>query len=174
MLTVFPTEGSRGILRFEDREYPCALGRSGVQKTKHEGDGATPSGTYFLRRVFFRADRLPRPVSGLPVDALTRTDGWCDDPQHRDYNRLVKLPFAGSHEVLWRDDNLYDVIVVIGHNDDPPQPGLGSAIFIHCAAADYAPTEGCVAVASDGLIELLPQLTISSALRVLEPQGVAP
>jgi len=174
MLTVYPIARSRGILRFEDREYPCALGRGGVQGTKREGDGATPIGTFFLRQVFYRPDRLPQPASGLPVRALNRDDGWCDDPGHSDYNRLVGLPFQASHENLWREDNLYDVIVVLGHNDDPPKPGLGSAIFIHCAADDFAPTEGCVALAREALVELLPRLTQDMALRVTVPKDQAP
>ncbi len=171
MLTVFPTERSRGILQFEGRDHICALGRSGVRAAKREGDGATPAGTFALRRVFYRADRLAEPASGLPVTALTADDGWCDDPAHRDYNRLIKLPFAASHEELWRDDNLYDVIVVVGHNDDPPQPGLGSAIFIHCATADFAPTEGCVALDRQALIALLPRFTPDTVLRVIEAKS---
>lgn len=171
MLTVYPTERSRGILRFEDREYPCALGSGGVQRTKREGDGATPIGSFSLRQVFYRPDRLPQPASGLPIRALTPDDGWCDDPGHSDYNRLVRLPFGASHEFMWREDNLYDVVVVIGHNDDPPEPGLGSAIFIHRATADLAPTEGCVALARESLIDLLPSLTPDMALRVIESQG---
>lgn len=171
MLTVYPTERSRGILRFEDREYPCALGGGGVQRTKREGDGATPIGSFSLRQVFYRPDRLRQPASGLPIRALTPDDGWCDDPGHSDYNRLVRLPFGASHEFMWREDNLYDVVVVIGHNDDPPEPGLGSAIFIHCATADLAPTEGCVALARESLIDLLPSLTSDMALRVIESQG---
>lgn len=174
MLTVYPIERSLGILRFEDGEYPCALGSGGVLAAKREGDGATPVGTFFLRQVFYRPDRLPQPDSGLPVRALTRDDGWCDDPAHSDYNRLVRLPFEASHEVMWRADNLYDVIVVVGHNDDPPEPGRGSAIFIHCAAADFAPTEGCVALAREDLVELLPRLTSDMALRVLAPGDQAP
>lgn len=171
MLTVYPTERSRGIFHFEGRDYPCALGRNGVKKAKREGDGATPIGTFFLRRVFYRPDRLPQPASGLPVRALARDDGWCDDPEHSDYNRLVKRPFEGSHEVLWHQDNLYDVIIVVGHNDAPPRPGFGSAIFIHCASADYSPTQGCVALACETLIELLPRLAPEIALRVMEHPG---
>jgi L,D-peptidoglycan transpeptidase YkuD (ErfK/YbiS/YcfS/YnhG family) len=174
MLTVRPTERSRGILRFEDREYPCALGRGGVRQAKREGDGATPVGAFILRQAFYRPDRLPQPASGLPVRALTPDDGWCDDPAHGDYNRLVGLPFEASHEVMWREDNLYDVIVVVGHNDNPPQPGLGSAIFIHCAAADLAPTEGCIALAREALVDLLPRLTPDTALRVVGPRDQAP
>ncbi|MDH3738324.1 MAG: L,D-transpeptidase family protein [Alphaproteobacteria bacterium] len=167
MLIVYPTAPRRGVLQFDDMEFPCALGSAGVRKTKHEGDGATPVGTFQLRRVFYRADRLPEPACQLPVRALTPQDGWCDDPNHGAYNRLVELPFEGSHEVLWREDDLYDVIVVIGHNDDPPHAPLGSAIFLHCATADYSPTQGCVALARDALIDLVPRLSPGMALRVM-------
>ncbi len=174
MLTVYPTERCRGVLRFDDQEYPCALGRSGVRTEKREGDGATPAGTFPLRQVLYRPDKLSPPACGLPMRALAPTDGWCDDPLHSGYNRLVTLPFNASHEALWRDDNLYDLIVVVGHNDDPPQAGLGSAIFIHCATADYAPTEGCVALAGATLLELLPRLNSDFALRVEENYAGAP
>ena len=168
MLTVYPTERSSGILQFEDRAYPCALGDAGIRKTKREGDGGTPIGTFKLRRAFFRADRISQPTSHLPLRALTPKDGWCDDPGHPDYNRLVGLPFDGSHEILWRYDGLYDVIIVIGHNDDPPRAPLGSAIFVHCAAANYTATKGCVAVARATLIDLLPRLTRDMVLQVTE------
>ncbi|MCZ6862504.1 MAG: L,D-transpeptidase family protein [Alphaproteobacteria bacterium] len=171
MLTVYPLERSRGILRFEDREYPCALGCNDVRSTKREGDGVTPAGIFSLRQVFYRPDRLPPPTSGLPVRALGPNDGWCDDPGHRDYNRFVRLPFEASHEALWREDNLYDVIVIVGHNDDPPHPGLGSAIFIHCATQDFAPTQGCVVLARETLVELLPRLAPDIALHIMEAQG---
>ena len=174
MLTVYPTARSRGILRFEEGEYPCALGRGGTRGAKREGDGATPIGTFFLRQAFYRPDRLAPPASGLSVRALTRGDGWCDDPGHSEYNRLIRLPFGASHENLWRADNLYDVVVVVGHNDDPPEPGLGSAIFLHCATADFAPTEGCIALARETLIGLLPRLMPDTALRVLAPEDQAP
>ncbi len=135
----------------------CALGRSGVSVpgAKREGDGKTPSGTFPLRRVLYRADRLRRPMTGLPVRALRPDDGWSDDPADPLYNRPVKRPHPFSHEALWREDGLYDAIVVIGHNDDPVEPGHGSAVFIHIATADYAPTEGCVALARKDLLSLL-------------------
>lgn len=174
MLIVYPTEHSRGMLRFAGHDYPCALGRGGVRKDKREGDGATPAGDFRLRQAFYRADRLPAPASGLPLRALARNDGWCDDPAHSDYNRLVRLPFAASHEALWRADGLYDIIVVIGHNDDPPRPGLGSAVFLHCATVDFAPTEGCLALARATLAGLLPRLAPDTTLRIMEPGIQAP
>ncbi|NNE85596.1 MAG: L,D-transpeptidase family protein [Alphaproteobacteria bacterium] len=174
MLTVYPTEQSRGVLQFEGGEYPCALGRNGIQQTKREGDGATPAGTFALRQVFYRPDRLAPPACQLPIRALTTDDGWCDDPAHAAYNRLVERPFAASHEVMWRADNLYDVVIAIGHNDDPPRAPMGSAIFIHCAAADFAPTEGCVALARETLVALIPRFRRDTELQVRERQAGAP
>lgn len=127
--------------------YHCALGAAGVTRKKREGDKATPAGRFPLRRVFYRADRLAVPQTALPVRPIRREDGWCDDPNDPQYNQLVPLPFAARHEALWRDDHVYDIVVVLGYNDDPPEPGRGSAIFMHVARPGYAPTEGCVALA---------------------------
>ncbi|KAA5606571.1 L,D-transpeptidase family protein [Roseospira marina] len=161
--------GANGWLRGPDgRRWPCALGRAGVTAAKREGDGATPLGTWPLRRVFHRADRVPASPdvgrSGLSVAPLTPTMAWCDDPGHADYNRLVTLPHPAGHETLWRDDPLYDVVVVLGHNDAPPVPGQGSAIFLHCARADSAgrhglhPTAGCIALPRADLLAILAAL----------------
>jgi L,D-peptidoglycan transpeptidase YkuD (ErfK/YbiS/YcfS/YnhG family) len=142
------------------------LGRSGVSATKQEGDGATPVGSFLLRSVFYRPDRLETPVTGLPIWALTQSDGWCDDPTHADYNRQVRLPFAASHERMWREDHLYDLGAVLGHNDDPVVAGQGSAIFLHVAKPDYAPTEGCVALALDDLLTVLKQAVPGDVLEI--------
>ena len=151
---------------FGAARWRCAVGRGGIRADKREGDGATPIGCWPLRRVLFRRDRLTAPHSALPVAALAEDDGWCDAPADPRYNRPVKLPYAASHERLWRDDAIYDVIVVLGHNDDPPRPGAGSAIFLHLARDDYGPTEGCVALARDDLLTLLRQVTAESRLCV--------
>jgi L,D-peptidoglycan transpeptidase YkuD (ErfK/YbiS/YcfS/YnhG family) len=155
-----------GRLECGARSYRCALGRGGVTPAKREGDGCTPSGRFSLRRVLYRPDRVPTPVTSLPTDSLAPDQGWCDDPRHQDYNRLVQLPFSASHEKLWRDDNLYDVIVVLGHNDDPPIAGKGSAIFMHVAGPDYLPTEGCVALSLPHLLAVLTQCGGDTAIRI--------
>ena len=134
---------------------------------KVEGDGATPVGRFPLRRVLYRPDRLVAPGGALPTAPLCPDDGWCDDPRHADYNRPVRLPHPAGCEHLWRDDPVYDVIVVLGHNDDPPTPGRGSAIFLHVARADFSPTEGCVALALDDLLNLLAGVEADTALRVV-------
>jgi L,D-peptidoglycan transpeptidase YkuD (ErfK/YbiS/YcfS/YnhG family) len=133
----------------------AAIGRSGVRADKIEGDGATPAGLLALRRVLYRADRVALPRCAVPRAPLGPQDGWCDDPEHRHYNTLVRLPHAARHEELWRDDGLYDVIGVLGWNDAPVVPGRGSAIFLHVARDDYAPTEGCIALDRANLLAVL-------------------
>jgi len=155
-----------GCLRCNGRSYACVLGKGGIVADKHEGDGGTPVGSFALRRVFYRPDRQPRPETALPVTPLGEDDGWCDDPAHPDYNLQVRLPHPASCERMWRDDHLYDVVVVLGHNDDPPQPGLGSAIFLHVMRPDRGPTEGCVALILPDLLDLLKDCDIGSVLRV--------
>jgi L,D-peptidoglycan transpeptidase YkuD (ErfK/YbiS/YcfS/YnhG family) len=156
-------------LSWNTTQARCVIGRGGVISDKKEGDGATPAGTFPLRRVMYRPDRLEPPQTGLPISALTADDGWCDEPGNASYNRLIKLPFSASHEALWRDDNVYDVIVELGYNDDPIKPGLGSAIFMHVAKPGYDPTEGCVALALEDLLELLSQSDAATVLIVKLP-----
>lgn len=153
-------------LVFDGVTYRCAIGRGGVNAAKTEGDGATPVGVFPLRRVLYRADRNPAPEPRLPVEPIARDDGWCDAPGDPNYNRPVKRPYPASHESMWRADALYDVVVVLGHNDDPPVPGAGSAIFLHVAGPDYSPTEGCVALALGDLLEVLKRCGPETRLRV--------
>jgi L,D-peptidoglycan transpeptidase YkuD (ErfK/YbiS/YcfS/YnhG family) len=135
-----------GLFRFNREVLRCALGRGGVRADKREGDGATPVGDLPLRRVLYRADRAPAPSCRVPVEPLSPHDGWCDDPAHPDYNRAVRLPHPARHERMWREDDVYDIVGVLGWNDAPVERGRGSAIFLHLARPDYAPTEGCVAL----------------------------
>ncbi len=154
------------ILRCGDLAFRCALGRAGITRAKREGDGATPAGAWPLRRLLYRPDRMGAPQTGLPAAPLAPADGWCDDPAHADYNRQVHLPHPASCEHMWRADSLYDLLVVLGFNDAPVVPGAGSAIFLHIAAQDYSPTQGCVALAPDDLLGLLPLLDSSAILAV--------
>lgn len=162
-----------GRLEWPGGSLPCRLGRGGVRADKREGDGATPVGRFALRRVLWRADRLPRPSTALPCAAIAPADGWCDDPAHPAYNRPVTLPFAAGHEELWRADGLYDVVVVLGHNDDPVVPGMGSAVFLHVADPAGAPTAGCVALPLDELLRLLADCAPGDRLTVVDPAGQA-
>ena len=144
-----------GRLVLRGQVFRAALGRAGMRAHKLEGDGATPIGLLPLRRVLYRLDRVGPPDCAVPIEPIAETDGWCDDPGHRDYNRQVRLPHEAHCEELWRRDGVYDVIGVLGWNDAPVEKGRGSAIFLHVARADYAPTEGCIALALGDLLRLL-------------------
>jgi L,D-peptidoglycan transpeptidase YkuD (ErfK/YbiS/YcfS/YnhG family) len=136
----------------------AAIGPPGIGVKTGEGDGITPVGRFPVREIFYRADRIPKPHTALPLRATLQDDGWCDDPADPNYNRLVKLPYPASAEQMWRDDHLYDLVVVLGYNDDPVVPGKGSAIFLHLARPDYSHTHGCVALAYADALAAVEQL----------------
>jgi len=160
-------DSAQGWATLGDRRWRCAVGAGGVREDKVEGDGATPAGEFPLRHIYFRNDRLVLPKVALPARPISEHDGWCDDPRADGYNRLVRIPNDWSHEKMWREDGLYDLVVVIGYNDDPPEGEWGSAIFLHIARDDMAATRGCIAFARNDLLELVPLLAKETRLRVL-------
>lgn len=147
-------------------ETHCAIGKSGLvaATAKKEGDGASPIGAWKTRRLFFRSDRVLKPETQLPIVEITKDMGWCDDPNHPSYNQLVTLPFNASHETMWREDHVYDVVVELGYNDNPIVAGAGSAIFMHLARPDFRPTEGCVALTLPDLLTVVAHLTPESEI----------
>ncbi len=145
----------------------CALGRAGIVPDKREGDGGTPAGIWPMREALFRADRLGEIVTPLPTRELAPEDGWCDAPADPAYNRMVRLPYRAHCEQLWLVDHVYDVVVPLGYNDDPVVPGRGSAIFLHVARPDFAPTAGCVALALGDLLRVLRAAEPGASVRIL-------
>ncbi len=137
---------SKGLIFAGSRCFSCALGRSGISTKKREGDGVTPAGTFSILYGFYRADRVSHRPTGIALLQNRKTFGWCDAPGDRNYNRLVKLPYLGRHEKMWREDHLYDYCLVLDQNYSKRMRGLGSAIFFHIASEDFKPTEGCVAI----------------------------
>ncbi|NWG44966.1 MAG: L,D-transpeptidase family protein [Alphaproteobacteria bacterium] len=153
-----------GFAAFGGQLFRCAIGKGGLRADKREGDGATPAGVFALRELLYRPDREKPPVTGLPARALAPGDGWCDAPEDAAYNRPVRLPYTARAEDMWRADGLYDLVVVVGYNDDPVVPGRGSAIFVHIARPGYAPTEGCVAFTRADLALILRAATPQTRL----------
>ncbi len=160
MLNVLKIDCNAKILLFGAIATPCRIGKLGyIDGGKgREGDAKTPLGDYKLRFGLYRPDQLTRPPSKLTFRALRPDDGWCDDPNDAAYNRFIRRPYPASHETLWRDDGAYDIILVMSHNDSPPKSGLGSAVFIHIAQPDDRQTLGCVALAPDHMVQILPHL----------------
>jgi len=157
---------SDNMLQAAGRKIACVIGRAGRRADKREGDGATPIGRFPLRCVLYRPDRIAPPETALPVQAILPDDLWCDAPDHALYNRPTRKPFSASAEEMWRTDHVYDLVVVIGHNDDPIVPYLGSAVFIHLPHDDGRPTAGCVALPRNDLLDLLAQVSPGDALVV--------
>lgn len=164
---------AEGVAVWRGRRFRCALGRGGVGAAKREGDGRTPVGAFALRRLLYRADRVAKPPTRLAVAAIAPADGWCDDPEDAAYNQPVTLPYPGRAEALWRGDGVYDLVVPLGYNDDPVVAGAGSAIFLHLARPDFAPTEGCVALAQPDLLAVLAEAGPETRV-VVHPPGVSP
>ena len=146
----------RGLVMAGGLRAPCALGYTGISRRKREGDRATPAGSFGFVAVLYRPDRVQRPRTALPVTVINQDSGWCDDPADPAYNHPISLPHAASHERLWRDDRLYDIIVVIDYNMSPVKRGAGSAIFLHIAGPNFPPTGGCIAVTPETMRRLLP------------------
>jgi L,D-peptidoglycan transpeptidase YkuD (ErfK/YbiS/YcfS/YnhG family) len=161
-----PGSRTKGILMMSGQPIPVALGRGGIRHDKREGDGATPAGVWHPVEVRWRADHGGRPITALPVRATQRRDGWCDEPASPRYNRPVQLPFRGSHEEMWRQDHLYDLVVVLDHNRRPRKTRRGSAVFLHLAREGFEPTAGCIAFRRADLYRLLARLSPRSKLRV--------
>ncbi|GAB5501980.1 L,D-transpeptidase family protein [Pyruvatibacter sp.] len=157
-----------GRLRIGNRVIRCAIGKNGITSPGCEGDGATPAGTFPLRRILYRSDRGQRPSTALGAKPIGPRDGWCDESSDPAYNQPVRLPYPASAEKLARRDRLYDVIVILGHNDTPVIPGLGSAIFMHVARRDFGPTLGCVALSPDDLAYVLRRVTKDSTITIHE------
>ena len=145
----------KNYLTFRGEQFQCSIGRSGFSKNKKEGDGFTPVGTFYIERIYYRADKIENLDTRINKIIIGESDGWCDDPGHKEYNQFIRFPFDFSAEKLYREDSLYNVVCVLNYNTNPVTPGIGSAIFMHVAHNEYKPTEGCVALKQEDLIYLL-------------------
>ncbi|MGA2893083.1 MAG: L,D-transpeptidase family protein [Xanthobacteraceae bacterium] len=161
-----PGRRSQGWLFAGPRILPVALGRSGIRAAKREGDGGTPAGTFHPVRLWWRADRLPRPRTALPLRRIAPDHAWCEDPADRRYNRAFRKSASEPGDRLRRDDALYDVIIEIDHNTRPRVAGRGSAVFVHVARQGLAPTAGCVALRRSALIALLSSLNRKTRINI--------
>jgi L,D-peptidoglycan transpeptidase YkuD (ErfK/YbiS/YcfS/YnhG family) len=149
---------SHGVLLAGRHAIPVVLGRSGIAAAKREGDGTTPRGRFALIRLWWRADRLPRPGTRLPVRRIDPALAWCEDPRDRRYNRPFRRSANEPGDRLWRDDRLYDLVIELSHNTRPRVAGRGSAVFLHVARPDRSGTAGCVALAAKDLRRLIGRL----------------
>ena len=147
-----------GWLEYKNLKFKCALGKSGIGIKKNEGDNITPIGVYNIVKIYYRSDRIKKLSSKLKLTKITKKMGWCNDPNSKNYNQLIKLPTKYGHETLYKKENIYDLILVLSYNMRPTIKNKGSAIFIHIAKKNYKKTAGCIALKKIHLINLVKKI----------------
>ena len=147
-----------GYLKYKDLKFKCALGKSGIGNKKIEGDNITPKGTFVIVKIYYRSDRIKKISSKYKLIKIIKTMGWCDDPKSRKYNQPIKLPSKYSHEILYRRDDIYDLILILNYNMKPTIKNKGSAIFIHVTKKNYKKTAGCIALKKADLLYLVKEI----------------
>jgi L,D-peptidoglycan transpeptidase YkuD (ErfK/YbiS/YcfS/YnhG family) len=147
-----------GFLKYKKIKFKCALGKAGIGKKKREGDNITPIGTFKIVKIYYRSDRIKKISSKFRLIEITKNIGWCDDLKSRKYNQPIKLPTKYGHEILYRRDNIYDLILVLNYNMKPTIKNKGSAIFIHIAKKNYKKTAGCIVLKKADLVLLVKEI----------------
>ena len=145
---------NKQTLEFDAFKFKCCIGKNGLTKFKKEGDGKTPKGIFKIEHLYFRKDRIKKPITKLKCFEIKKNMGWCDDIKNKKYNQLVRISKNFSHEKLFRKDKKYDLLIPIKYNFDKIIPGKGSCIFIHLTS-NYKPTAGCIALKNKDLLILL-------------------
>ena len=155
-----------GYLNYKNFKFRCALGKNGIRKKIKEGDGITPKGIYKIKTVYYRQDRIKKLSTSINSKKIKKNMGWCDDPKSANYNQLINLPNNYNSEKLYRNDNIYDLIVVLDYNMNPTIKNKGSAIFIHITKKNYTPTKGCIALSKIDLLGILNKINKKTKIKI--------
>ena len=155
-----------GYLKYKKLKFRCALGKAGIKKKIMEGDNITPKGIFKIIKIYYRPDKIKEIKTLTKKIKIKKNMGWCDDPKSRSYNQQIKLPTKYSHEKLYRNDNLYDLIAVLNYNIDPIIKNKGSAIFLHIAKNSYQETKGCIALKKKHLIEIISKIKKNTKIKI--------
>ena len=155
-----------GYLKYKKLKFRCALGKAGIKKKIMEGDNITPKGIFKIIKIYYRPDKIKEIKTLTKKIKIKKNMGWCDDIKSRFYNQQIKLPAKCSHEKLYRNDNLYDLIAVLNYNIDPIIKNKGSAIFLHIAKNSYQETKGCIALKKKHLIEIISKIKKNTRIKI--------
>ena len=155
-----------GYLKYKNFKFRCALGKESIKKKRKEGDNITPKGIFRIIKIYYRADKIKKIITSIKKIKIKKNMGWCDDPTSKHYNKQIILPSKYGHEKLYRNDNLYDLILVINYNTDPVIKNKGSAIFIHVATKNYKKTAGCIALKKKHLIKLVEKINKKTKITI--------
>ena len=155
-----------GYLKYKNLKFRCALGKAGINTKIIEGDNVTPEGIFKIIKIYYRPDKIRKIKTLIKKIKISKNMGWCDDPKSRFYNQQIKLPTKYSHEKLYSNDNLYDLIVVLNYNIDPIIKNKGSAIFLHIAKKSYQKTKGCIALKKEHLIKIISRIKKNTKIKI--------
>ena len=155
-----------GYLQYKNLKFRCALGKAGIKKKEKEGDNVTPKGIFKITSMYYRPDKIKNIITAVKKIKIKKNIGWCDDPNSHFYNQQISLPNKFGHEKLYRNDSLYDLILVLNYNVNPIIKNKGSAIFIHIAKKNYKKTKGCVALKKKHLIELISKIKKNTKIKI--------
>jgi L,D-peptidoglycan transpeptidase YkuD (ErfK/YbiS/YcfS/YnhG family) len=155
-----------GYLQYKNLKFRCALGKAGIKKKEKEGDNVTPKGIFKITSMYYRPDRIKNIITAIKKIKIKKNIGWCDDPDSHFYNQQISLPTKFNHEKLYRNDNLYDLVLVLNYNTNPIIKNKGSAIFIHIAKKNYKKTKGCIALKKKHLIELISKIKKNTKIKI--------
>ena len=155
------------FISYNNYKAKCAVGKRGISIKKKEGDFITPKGTFKIREIFYRKDRVQNLITRLKKTVIRKNMGWCDDPKSKKYNKLIYFPFKHSAEKLYRRENIYDIILVLNFNMNPVKKNKGSAIFIHVAKKNFQSTQGCIALNKFELIKLVKSIKVNTIVKII-------
>ena len=154
-------------LIYNNYKVKCALGKRGIGTKKKEGDLITPRGSFKIKGILYRRDRVKNLRTKIKKKEIHKKMGWCDDPESKKYNQLIKLPSKFNFEKLYRKDVIYDIIFILNFNTNPIKKNKGSAIFIHVAKRNYSPTKGCIAIKKNDIKKLAREISRKTLVKIV-------
>ena len=158
---------NKHTLHIDGFKFRCCIGKKGLTKNKKEGDKKTPKGTFEIENLYYRRDRLGKPITSLKCIEIKKDMGWCDDINvPKKYNKRIKIEKKFRYEKLKRKDYKYDLLIPIKYNFKKPISGLGSCIFIHLTK-DYRPTAGCIALRRKDFLIMLKLIHKNSKIKII-------
>ena len=157
---------NKHTLKVDDFEFKCCIGKNGSTINKKEGDKKTPKGIFEIENLYFRKDRIKKPVTSLKSIEIRKNIGWCNDINFpKNYNKLIKVNNKLRHEKLTRKDHKYDLLIPIKYNFKKPKTGRGSCIFIHLTK-NYKPTAGCIALKEKDFLIMLRLINKNTKIKI--------
>ena len=158
---------NKDTLLFDDFKFKCSIGKKGFSKKKIEGDLTTPKGKYSLGDIYYRADRVQKPLSKIKSIPIRKNMGWCDDPNSKYYNKLIKIKrrLKIKYEKLYRKDHKYNFFILIKFNYKKPIKFKGSAVFLHLTK-NYLPTKGCIALCKKDFLILAKLISNKTKIKI--------